>query len=69
VTSGDTPSASTSLESGAVSAVPGETVVAPMGVGVKNARRSHVENGAVTGDAANTTKTHAQAVLIIEKER
>jgi hypothetical protein len=26
-----------------------------------------VENGDVTGDAANTTKTHAQTVLIIGK--
>jgi hypothetical protein len=68
-TSGDTPWASASIDPGALSAADGDMVVPTMGLGVKNARRSHVENGDVTGDAANTTKTHAQTVLIIEKER
>jgi hypothetical protein len=65
--SGDTPSASASPDSGAVSAVHDDTGVPTMGVDVKIARRSLVDNRAVTGDAANRTKTHAQAVLIIEK--
>jgi hypothetical protein len=32
-----------------------------------NNRRSHVENGAVTGDAARSNKTHAQAVRIMSE--
>ena len=38
-------------------------------VGAKNARRSHVEKGAVTGDAASTTNTHAQEARIMMNAR
>jgi hypothetical protein len=34
---------------------------------IVNSLRSQVENGAVTGDAASSNKTHAQAVRIMSK--
>ena len=36
-----------------------------LAVSTANNRRSHVENGAVTGDAASRTNIHAQALRII----
>jgi hypothetical protein len=34
-----------------------------------NRRRSQLENGAVTGDAASSTNIHAQAVRIMSRRR
>jgi hypothetical protein len=68
-TIGETLFASLSMDMGADIAAAEGTADATwtLEVGAKNARRSHVENGAVTGDAANTTNTHAQVVRIMMK--
>jgi len=65
-TIGETLFASASNETGVDMAADGNVdATCTLEVGARKARRSHVENGAVTGDAANTTNTHAQTVRIM----
>ena len=66
---GETLFAFASIDRGADIADTAVDITWRLDVGAKNARRSHVENGAVTGDAASTTNTHAQVARIMMNAR